>query len=208
MMTEEIDPAHVLSDTVAHKPDRVMASSSTHARAVRSSQALREALLELLDRRPFDQITVREICGQAGVHYATFFRHYVSKEALLDAIAAHEIEHLNRLTVAIRAATDFREGFRALCAYVEDHRSLWSILLNGGAGPAMKEEWLRQAKMVAATQPPSNSWLPAELGVVCASTVIAESLAWWVGQPADAYSVEEFATILFRLVTNAFLTPD
>ena len=207
-MTEQPDPDRVFSDTVAHKPNRVMTSSSTHARAVRSSQALRDALLNLLDGRPFDQITVREICAAAGIHYATFFRHYVSKEALLDAIAAHQIEHLNQLTMAIRRASDYRAGFHALCSYVEDHRSLWSTLLNGGAGPAMKEEWLRQSKMVAATVPPANSWLPPELGTVCASTLIAESLAWWVAQPAGAYSVEVFSDILFRLVTGTFETQD
>ena len=207
-MTEKSDPDRILSDTVAHKPNRVMTSSSTHARAVRSSQALRDALLNLLDERPFEQITVREICAAAGVHYATFFRHYVSKEVLLDAIAAHQIEQLNQLTMAIRRASDYRAGFHALCSYVEDHRSLWSTLLNGGAGPAMKEEWLRQSKMVAATVPPANSWLPPELGTVCASTLIAESLAWWVAQPAGAYSVEVFSEILFRLVTSTFENQD
>ena len=185
-----------------------MTSSSTHARAVRSSQALRDALLNLLDGRPFDQITVRDICAEAGIHYATFFRHYVSKEALLDAIAAHQIEQLNQLTMAIRKTSDYRAGFHALCSYVEDHRSLWSTLLNGGAGPAMKEEWLRQSKMVAATVPPANTWLPPELGTVCAATLIAESLAWWVAQPPNAYSVDVFSDILFRVVTNSFETQD
>ena len=53
------------------------------ARQVRSRHALHQALLALLEEKPFDQITVREISARAGTGYATFFRHYPTKEALL-----------------------------------------------------------------------------------------------------------------------------
>jgi AcrR family transcriptional regulator len=49
--------------------------SSDDARVRRSAQALRVGLMSLLETKSFDQITVREICKQAGVHYTTFFRH-------------------------------------------------------------------------------------------------------------------------------------
>jgi AcrR family transcriptional regulator len=169
---------------------------------------LREALLSLLQRKPFDRITIRDICAKAGVHYATFFRHHPTKEALLDYIAKDQIKQLNKLTLAIRGADNYEAGFCALCAYVAYHRSLWSTLLNGGAGSAMREEWLRQSRKVAAAEAPINSWLPRELGTICAATLIAETLAWWVGQPAKAYSSEDVARILYRLLSSAILAPD
>ncbi len=42
------------------------------------------ALLELLERQPLEAITIREITDAAGVGYATFYRHYATKAALLD----------------------------------------------------------------------------------------------------------------------------
>lgn len=201
-------PNHILRDTVSHKVARPASSSSKDARAVRSGHALRDALLSLLQRKPFDQITIRDICGEAGVHYATFFRHHQTKEALLEDIAKDQIEQLNALTLAIRDDTNYEVSFRALCAYVGDHRALWSTLLNGGAGAAMREEWLRQSRRVAATEAPLNSWLPVELGTICAAALIAETLAWWVGQPEDAYSVDEIASILLRLLTTSIVAPD
>ena len=60
----------------------------TDARQVRSRSALAAALLELLEERPFDQLTIREITARAGTGYATFFRHYPDKEALLHDVAA------------------------------------------------------------------------------------------------------------------------
>lgn len=163
-------------------------------------------MLALLERKPFDQITIRDICAEAGVHYATFFRHHPSKEALLDDIAKDQIQKLNQLTLAIRGAEDYQAGFRALCAYVEDHRALWSTLLNGGAGAAMREEWVRQSRLVAASEAPVTSWLPVELGTICAASLIAETLAWWLAQPPSAYSVDDVAQIMLRILTSSIIT--
>lgn len=201
-------PKSTLSDTVAHKRDAPVSSSSKDARAIRSAQSLRDALLALLLRKPFDQITIRDICAEAGVHYATFFRHHQTKEELLNAIAQDQIRQLNLLTLEIGDAIDYDAGFRALCEYVADHRSLWATLLNGGAGATMREEWVRQSQIVAATVPPVTSWLPHELGTICAATLIAETIAWWVGQPEDAYSVNDVAKILHRLLVKALMSPE
>ena len=197
-----------LRDTVAHNIEVPASSTSKDARALRSGQALRAGLLSLLERKPFEQITVREICKEANVHYATFFRHHPTKEALLDSIATDEIAQLNKLTLAIRAADNYEAGFQALCAYVDEHRSLWSILLNGGAGSAMREEWVHQSQLVAAREKPIASWLPTELGTICAATWIAETLAWWLAQPPSAYSVDDIAKILYRMLATSIMAPD
>ena len=183
-------------------------SGSRDARALRSGLALQEAMLALLERKPFDQITIRDICNEAGVHYATFFRHHQTKESLLDCIARDQIARLNELTMAIRGSSDYAAGFRAMCAYVGDHRDLWSTLLNGGAGAAMREEWVRQSMRVASTEMPANSWLPADLGTICAATLIAETLAWWVSKPAGEIGIDEVAAILMRLLTASVMSPD
>lgn len=196
-----------LSDSVSHKTRAPASSRSKDLRAVRSGAALREAMLGLLLQKSFDQITVRDICAAAGVHYATFFRHYQTKEALLDDIAKDQIRQLNSLTLAIRDADDYHAGFRALCQYVADHRSLWATLLNGGAGSAMREEWLRQSQRVAAEEQHATSWLPQDLGTICAATLIAETLAWWVAQPEDAHSVDDIAAILTRMLISSILAP-
>jgi AcrR family transcriptional regulator len=207
-MTKATQVETLISDNVSHNLRIPVSSRSKDLRAVRSGLALREALLALLPEKPFEQITVRDICARAGVHYATFFRHHQTKEALLDDIAKDQIRQLNALTLAIRDSDDYLAGFRALCQYVADHRELWSILLNGGAGAAMREEWLRQSQQVAATEEPVNSWLPVELGTICAATLIAETLAWWVAQPENAYPVEAIANILHRLLVTSIISPD
>jgi hypothetical protein len=88
-----------------------------------------------------------------------------------------------------------------LCLYVEEHRALWAALLNGGAAAAMREEWLRNAQEVARQQEPVGTWLPMDLGIICSVSLIADTLSWWLAQPAGAHSVDEVAAILDRLVT-------
>ncbi|MFD1958742.1 TetR/AcrR family transcriptional regulator [Novosphingobium panipatense] len=105
----------------------------TDARQVRSRNALTSALLALLEEKPFDQLTIREITARAGTGYATFFRHYPTKEALLADVAAHEIEDLlARAIPALYAANSF-ESTLELCRHVHEHAMLWSALLTGGA---------------------------------------------------------------------------
>lgn len=166
---------------------------------MRSGLALRDALLRLLERKPFDQITVRDICAEAGVHYATFFRHHAGKEALLDDIAADQISTLVDLTLPYHEPAEEGRGFEMLCAYVEEHRALWSILLNGGAGAAMREEWLRRARIVADEHEPAGKWLPKDLGTICSVSLIIETVSWWLGKQQNAYRPGEVAAILQKL---------
>lgn len=175
---------------------------------MRSAQALNDALLALLEVKPFDQITIREICAAASVHYATFFRHHATKESVLEGVAADQIARLTELTMATRNSASYEAGFVALFTYVGEHRDLWATLLNGGAGAAMREEWIRQSKKVAADVGAANSWLPQELGTICAATLIAETVAWWVAQPSGTYGVGEIARIMTRLLSSSILAPD
>ncbi len=195
-----------LCDTIAHNIPR--ASSRRDARALKSGAALRAALLHLLEAKPLEQITVREIAAEAGIHYATFFRHHPTREALLDEIAAEQIEALVALTLPVLDSANSLAAFTALCRYVDDHRALWTALLTGGAGGTMRGTLLGIARDLAPGRAPSDYWLPTDLATICAVSLIVETLAWWLAQPASgstahsesAFTVEAVAGILHRLV--------
>jgi AcrR family transcriptional regulator len=201
-MNARTKPDPDLRDTLSHSMPGGYGSSPKDARAVRSGIALREALLRLLERTAFEQLTVRDICAEAGIHYATFFRHHSGKEALLDDVAADQIARLVELTVPIKELGDDRGSILALCHYVEDHRLLWSVLLNGGAGATMRAEWLRATRMVTGPAP-ADSWLPSELGTICTTSLIVETISWWLRQERGAWLPGPIADIIHRLVTTS-----
>jgi AcrR family transcriptional regulator len=43
---------------------------------------------------PLEQISIRDIAADSHVGYTTFFRHYPTKEALLEDLARDEMERL------------------------------------------------------------------------------------------------------------------
>jgi len=169
------------------------------ARQVRSRRALHRALLDLLEEKPFDQITIREISARAGTGYATFFRHYPTKEALLSDVASEEIAGLLAMTVPILNDADSLESTRALCAHVGEHRKLWSALLAGGAAGIVRDEFIRQARELARSTVAVQDWLPEDLGVVYGTGGTIDLLAWWLAN-GEALGSEEIAAILNRLI--------
>ncbi|MET0389636.1 MAG: TetR/AcrR family transcriptional regulator [Polyangiales bacterium] len=178
------------------------------ARAVRTREALRNALLSLLDDKPFEHITVRDITALAGAGYATFFRHYPDKGALLDDLAAAGIRELLERALPILEAEDTRASCLALCGYVDEHRQLWAALLTGGAASTLREEFVRQARVVASSyagrQTRRDGWLPNDLAVVFGVSGVLELLGWWL-QHRGHLTLPQIADIVDRLVIAPIL---
>jgi AcrR family transcriptional regulator len=169
------------------------------ARAVRTREALRNALLLLLTQQSLDKITILDICQTAGIGYTTFFRHHPSKESLLDDVAAGEIAHLVGLTVPIAIAQDVRAAGVALFNYVNEHRKLWSALLTGGAQVAMRNEFLRLSRDVAATRAHVNDWPPSDISTILVVSSTVELLSWWL-QQKKPLPIDEVAAIYERII--------
>ncbi len=170
-------------------------------RNTRSRAALCEGLLLSLLEKPFEEITAKDITAKAGVGYATFFRHYPDKEALLHHLSADEIKRLLGMTIPIFYAVDSLSSYQALCAYVWEHRRLWTGLLTGGASTILKEEYLRQALELVEEAANPKSWLPGDLAVTFCVTSLLEILTWWLKQ-ADPPSTRQMAEILNRLTVT------
>ena len=181
------------------EPLRNLKEPSGDARQVRSRNALAAALLDLLEDHAFDQLTIRAITARAGTGYATFFRHYPDKEALLADVASAEIAELLSRSIPLLQDINSLESTRALCAYVADHRRLWSALLTGGAAGIVRDEFIRQARALDQGIAQPKFWLPSDLGVVFGTGAVVDLLAWWLAQQKD-YSSEQIAEIVHRLV--------
>src|SRR5277367_5975756 len=70
------------------------AAETTDPRVLRSRQMLMEALLRLLNRKEFDDISIQEIADEATLNRATFYLHYPDKNALLRAMTAERFRDL------------------------------------------------------------------------------------------------------------------
>ena len=59
-----------------------MAEREESRRVLMTKRLLKEALLELLDEKPLEEISVAELCRRADVQRATFYNHYAIVEDL------------------------------------------------------------------------------------------------------------------------------
>src|ERR1700751_2001917 len=94
-------------------------AESTDPRVLRSRQMLMEALLRLLDRKEFDEISIQEIADEAKLNRATFYLHYPDKNALLQAMTGARFREL----IALRGLsfTDCDGALRAIALGVCDY---------------------------------------------------------------------------------------
>ncbi|CAN7331649.1 TetR/AcrR family transcriptional regulator [Phenylobacterium sp. LjRoot225] len=153
-------------------------------------------MLELLQARPLEQITIGDIVAAAGIGYTTFFRHYPSKDALLEDLAAEEIGCLFDLTLPLFDPADSLEACLAVCTYLDQRRPLWRALLTGGAAGTVREEFLRRAREAAVGRPQGGR-LPVDLALVLAVTITIQVLDWWLRQ-AEPWPAARVAEIISR----------
>lgn len=175
-------------------------------RLVKSRHALRMALLRLLESRPLDQITIKEITTEAGVSYPVFFRQFASKEDLLADLATDQVRALLQHTYPTLNADAPSANLVNLCQYVAEHRGLWRSLLTTGAAPAMRVEFARIAAEIGNTAPRTNPWLPVELASAFVASGIFEILAWWLSQ-SDDYPVVNVVKLLDVLIVRSMVVP-
>ena len=176
-------------------------------RKLKSRMAMQQALLGLLRERPFELIQITDITSRARVGYATFFRHYASREELLSEIAAEQISALLTMSIPVMLRASSAESCLALCRYVHERRDLWRTLLAGGAAASVRQEFVRQARAWSVSQGKSAATsVPLDLGTVCAAGSTIDALAWWLEQ-GSAYPVETIAGYIDKMIISPFVVP-
>jgi len=178
-------------------------STVSDARIVRTRAALREAMTELAAELPLDAITVRAIAARAGVGYATFFRHYTDKDALLADVADRLTAEFLAQVRPLMMQADRLAAARSLCAFVNDHFAIHQALIAGGAGETVRAGMLRQTLETLGRSRASAPGGPLdELLLFHLTSSILNLLAWWL-RNRDRVDAETMAEIIERAV----LTP-
>jgi len=95
------------------------ANETTDPRILRSRRMLMEALVRLLIKKEFEDISVQEIADEATLNRATFYLHYPDKNALLQAMTDARFRDLiGRRAISF---TDCHGALRAIALGVCDY---------------------------------------------------------------------------------------
>jgi AcrR family transcriptional regulator len=181
-----------------------MLIEKTDRRIQRTHQLLWDALTALILEKGYEHITIKDITDRANVAYATFFRHFANKEALL-------MHHLERVkddinTLMIAPETNTEKGI-ILFQHVAAQRVLYRVLLNTPATlPVLKQLkhsiaqiFIKECELQGLTQ---QSQIPAELVGVHIAAGLLNLIEWWLDNELPC-SAEAMAAIYSEFVINA-----
>lgn len=191
-----------------------MSQSVANLRVRRTQKLLREALVDLIEERGFDAVTVGEITGRALVSRAAFYRNYQDKYDLVEKIFD---EAMQPLMAAIGKFGPERppDQWVKLFEHLAENERLYRALL-GGKGSFWFSTKMRAAlaemtreHALTVNRPPiltntkvfEDSFIP----YVLAATYV-DAITWWLEQ-ARPYSAAEMArrcsAIALAILTEA-----
>jgi AcrR family transcriptional regulator len=101
-------------------------------RVRRTRDALGDALLALIQEKPFDAITVQEVLDRADIGRSTFYAHYRDKDDLFLSDLEEFFEMMSTLLLRRAEDSDRVAPVRELFAHVAEMRQLHSALIASG----------------------------------------------------------------------------
>jgi AcrR family transcriptional regulator len=177
---------------------------SPDPRIERSTLALGRALVELIQERDFDDITVQQILDRAGVGRATFYAHYRNKEDVLHS-------GYERMFTAMESLLDRPSPLGArvfpvaeFVTHLADMNTLVRSLHRGGRSEEMWTLCVEYATRIIARRLPQgavDARLPRQLAARMLAGALAEAVQWWLDHPASATPAQVDAAF-HRLARN------
>ena len=102
-------------------------------RIVITKRMLKESMLKLLKEKELDTINVTELCREAGVNRATFYRHYEIPRDVLMEIQQDFYRELRQKISLPGTLGDIRAVIEQLCTYMNDRQELLRILVHNNS---------------------------------------------------------------------------
>ncbi|HVM70493.1 MAG TPA: TetR/AcrR family transcriptional regulator [Anaerolineales bacterium] len=174
----------------------------------RTKRALAAAITELASSHPYDTITIREITEKADVGYATFFRHYNSKDDLMLEIFDNVTKGLEMPDNQSSPDRLFHEGERAFTQVKQNAAVFRGVLCNYGLTRKLKKvlmEHIRRS-MEQQSSLPANQDIPPDITVHQMAVSVIGLFEWWLDEKMHT-PVEEMARIYEILIRQASEPP-
>jgi AcrR family transcriptional regulator len=110
-------------------------------RIKKTQDALKNAVLELMAEKSFDDITIQDLSDRANVSRGTIYLHYLDKYDLLDKLIK---THINELGDRCKAAADldFADGSLIWTEYFEENYAFFSMMLVSKGAPYFRSRFL------------------------------------------------------------------
>lgn len=176
----------------------------TDIRVIRTYEQLANSLIDLLYKKSFEELSVSEICDNAKVHRATFYKHFNDKYEFLNFCFDNELSKIEfGVPQAQPSAENIKENFMEFIKitfnFISSSKAMisvifskkYSIVLGATFTNAVYNYCLDKIKIIL----PDTSTERAELFAAFYSNAFIGVVAHYAKNP-DAYPLEEIYDFL------------
>lgn len=176
-------------------------------RVIRTRSKLAKALIELSCEEGYEAVTVQSIAERAGINYRTFYRHYDSKDDLLQAVLHSTMADLYKVmpppTPSELKDPNYekiaREKWRKLYEIVAKNRKLFRVLLQSGPAALESVQTSVQAKAEGFIADLPEGKVPDQLIAFHMITSSLSLIQWWLEQDMP-YPPEQMGDYTAQLI--------
>ncbi len=169
-------------------------------RVKRTQQLLARALIALTLEKGYDAVTIRDITERADIGYATFFRHYHHKDALLQDVSEVVLAELKNLLPTAPGADAVAIG-TTLFHYVQENSNIIRVLLSSRSSTSLVQYIIDIATqdVLNKNTPLEGSAVPIEIAAYHLVNSSIALIQWWLEHEMP-YSPERMGIIFHELI--------
>lgn len=170
-------------------------------RVLRTQQSLAEALVDLTLENGYDSISIKQLTQRANIGYATFFRHFKSKDELLMFVLESVLNELEALTES--EMTPYEQALVTF-EYIKRNSRVYRVFISipRDSELATTVYEVIEANVRKYYVARDENYIPMEIAINHIVTSIIELIRWWVVNDMS-YSTQQMATIQSELIIKA-----
>lgn len=151
-------------------------------RIKRTQRLLTQALIDLIREKGYEAVTIRDITNRADVAYATFFRNYPDKEAVLSDVLSVVLGELAELDLPTVRTTDPAQAGELLFDYVAKRTELWRVLVSARGSTMLLQRMIAAGtqRVLDVERPRHADTVPPDLAAYHLATSTVALIHWWL----------------------------
>ncbi|WP_028551638.1 TetR/AcrR family transcriptional regulator [Paenibacillus sp. UNC451MF] len=179
--------------------------SKVDRRILKSQEAIKKAIIELMSEKNFDDITIQDISDRANVNRGTIYLHYQDKYDLLDKLIE---EHINEMRGICTWACemDWSDATVVLFEYFERNYLFFSTMLASKGAPSFRSRFLEflieEFKDEVNLTDEKNRGLNEDVMLRFMGTAYVGTVEWWImnGMPHPPHVMANQVGILLERI--------
>jgi AcrR family transcriptional regulator len=162
-------------------------SNENDLRIIKTRRLIRDAFIELLDKKGFGAITINNIADEAMINRSTFYLHYTDKYDLLHQTMEEAIQNILQLVAPEAHITDgkleydsFVQNISSILKTVESDATLYKIILNDKEMSGISKKFENALIEKLDIYFPDHILISRDLFLDMITSLYMSAIKWWL----------------------------